>query len=121
MKFWRVKRGNTSVQDVPIYDKDGVTLVQNLASATSIKFQVKEGKTDATPKIAKTETDGIEVDTPSTGYLRITLKPTDTAITIAEYYMALQVIWTADEVYEVNIEIDNEETDRFKVEQDVIQ
>lgn len=120
MSEWKVKRGNTSVQDIPVYKKDGTTLVDNLASATDIEFQVKETKA-GTAKITKTKGDGIDVNTPSTGYLRLTLTPTDTDLTAKRYVMACEITWSATEKYEVKIYIDNQETDQFIIEQDIIQ
>jgi len=118
---WVVRKGNTSVQDIPVKDKDGV-LVQNLAAADEIKFQVKEAKSDVTPLIAKTKgvAGGIQVDTPSTGYLRITLKPTDTAITVEKYFMALQIKWSDDLLWETIIEIEGVETDVFRIREQMI-
>jgi len=120
MKQWIVKKGNTSVQDIPIYDKNG-DLVTNLASVTAIKFQVKEGKEDTTPKISKTLGSGIEVNTPSSGYVRITLIPTDTAIDVGDYYMALQITWSSTDEYETVLEIEGKETEGFRIKQDTIQ
>ena len=122
MKQWLIKAGNTSVQDIPVYDKDGV-LVANLAAATEIKFQIKEKRDEVTPKVEKTLISGIDVDTPSAGYLRITLTPTDTGTTLSvrEYFMALQIKWSATEIYEIIIEIETEKTDRLRISQDVVQ
>jgi len=122
MKQWLIKAGNTSVQDIPVYDKDGV-LVTNLADATEIKFQIKEKRDEVTPKVEKTLISGIDVDTPSAGYLRITLTPTDTGTTLSvrEYFMALQIKWSATEIYEIIIEIETEKTDRLRISQDIVQ
>ena len=122
MKQWLIKAGNTSVQDIPVYDKDGV-LVTNLADATEIKFQIKEKRNEVTPKVEKTLISGIDVDTPSAGYLRITLTPTDTGTTLSvrEYFMALQIKWSATEIYEIIIEIETEKTDRLRISQDIVQ
>lgn len=122
MKQWLIKKGNTSVQDIPVYDKDGV-LVTNLGDATEIKFQIKEKKDDVTPKVEKTLILGIAVNTPSAGYLRITLNPTDTGTSLAvgDYFMALQITWSSTEIYEVIIEIENKRTNRLRIQQDIIQ
>lgn len=124
MKQWLIKKGNTSVQDIPIYDKDGV-LITNLAIATEIKFQIKKNKTDAAALVEKTDSTGggIEVNTPSTGYLRITLLPEDTGVTLSkgDYYMACQITWSATEIYEVDIYIDNVITEQLRIKQDIIQ
>ena len=122
MKCWIVKKGNKSVRDMLIKDKDGNT-VTNLADAEEIKFQIKEARTDAVPKIEKTAGSGIEVNTPSSGYLRITLTPIDTGTTlsVSNYYMALQIKWSATDIYEVRITIDDIVAEYFEVVQDVIQ
>ena len=119
MSEWRVKKGNTSIQDILVKDRDNVT-VTNLATASGIKFQVKEKKQNS-KKIEKTKADGIAVDTPTTGYLRITLKPSDTAITPKRYVMGLEITWSANEIYETRIYIDDNETYDFVIEQDTIQ
>jgi hypothetical protein len=119
MSQWTVKQGNTAVQDVLISDKDG-NAVQDLADAEEIKFQVKEKSSDTEAKITKTKGDGIEVNTPSTGYLRITLKPSDTEIEVKKYIMGLQIKWSADKVYEIDLSVDGVATSAFNIEQDVV-
>ena len=119
MSEWKVKKGNTSVQDMAIYDKEG-DLVTNLDTAISIKFQVKETK-KGIAKIAKTETDGITINSPLPGWIRVWLNPTETDLIVREYVMAVQLEWSATERYEARIYIDNEETDKFVIEQDIIQ
>ena len=124
MKQWLVKKGNTSIQDIPVYKKDEITLVDNLAIATEIKFQIKKDNTDAVALVEKTAVlgGGIEVDTPSAGYLRITLLPVDTGTTLSvgDYFMAVQITWSPTEIYEVNIKIDDIKTERFRIKQDII-
>ena len=121
MKYWKIKKGNTSVQDIPIYDKAGA-LLDNLADATYIKFQIKENKEDALPKISKTVGSGIEVNTPSAGHLRITLTPTDTnALAIANYFIAIEIKWSSVEIYEIILEMDGQESDMLSIKQDTIQ
>lgn len=122
MKSWTVKKGNKSVRDILIKDKDDV-IVTNLAAATEIKFQIKNKKTDAVPLLEKTKDDGITINTPSEGYLRITLLPTDTKVTLGlgSYFMGLQIKWSATDIYEIKITIDNGEAEFFKVIQDIVQ
>ena len=121
MNQWLIKKGNTSVQDIPIYDKAGV-LVTNLVDAEEIKFQIKKEKDDVTPKVEKTLISGIAVNTPLTGWLRITLTPEDTGTSLAvgDYFMALQIKWSVTEIYEVDIEIDDVKTERLRIKQDII-
>lgn len=118
MSEWIIKKNNKAVQDIPVKDKEG-TLISNLASASSITFQIKKLELGAA-LVSKTIGSGIEVDTPSTGYLRLTLLPADTNQDIGRYYMALEIIWAADNKYEVNLKVDNIETEILKIKQDII-
>jgi len=119
MSNWIVKKGNTSIQEILIQDKDGNNVI-NLATAIYIKFQVKQTKTTTTVLIEKTMLDGIAVDAPSEGYLRITLKPTDTNLTPKKYYMGLEIKWSDTLLYEVTMVADGTETETFEVEQDIV-
>ena len=122
MKSWMVKKGNKSVRNILIKDKTGAT-VTNLAQATEIKFQIKKNKTDTTAKVEKTKDDGIGVLTgDDLGKLRITLLPVDTGMTLSvgDYYMGLQIKWSATDTYEVNITIDDVKTESFRIQQDIV-
>ena len=119
MKGWKVRRGNTSVQDILCKDKNESTL-SDLGSASTITFQVKKEATDSSALIAKTVGSGIEIDTPTEGYVRVTLSPSDTAQDPENYVMALEIKYSASEIYETIMYIDDEETDKFIVEQDII-
>lgn len=118
MSEWKIKRGNTSIQEIACYDKNDV-LLTNLAAATSIRFHVKETKTGS-PLIEKTKGDGLAVNTPTQGYIRVTILPTETDIEPATYYMALEIIYSVTEKYECILKINNVETMDFVIEQDVI-
>ena len=119
MSKWTVKKGNTSVQEILIQDKDGNN-VTNLAAASWIKFQVKETKTTDVVPIEKTKDDGIAVDTPEEGYLQITLEPVDTDIDPQLYVMALEIKWSDTVLYEVTMVADGEETEVFEITQDIV-
>jgi len=121
MNAWVVREGNTSQQDFEIQDKNG-NAVTDLASAASIKFQVKEkGKEKGSPLISKKVGDGIEIDTPIVGSLRITLLPSDTAIRVGErYVMGCEINWGSDENYEVYVFLNGKETNQFVVKRNVI-
>jgi hypothetical protein len=118
---WEVIKGNSSVQDIPVYDKDDV-LLTNLSSATEIKFQVKGSELEGiSALIEKTDGDGIQVDIPSEGYLRITINPADTVdLDEREYFMALQIKWSATTIYETILKIDGVQTKTFKVKKGII-
>ena len=113
MNFWKIKRGNTSVQDIAVRDKDGA-LVQNLSEATAIKFQVSEHY-ESNGLIDKTKEEGIEVDTPEIGYLRITLLPAETNLPARKYFMGLQIKWSDEKIYETVMKVDGEITDRLEI------
>lgn len=121
MNAWIVKKGNTSQQDFEIQDKNGKA-VTDLASAAFIKFQVKEkGEEDGSPLISKSAGDGIEVDTPTVGCLRITLLPSDTAIRVGErYVMGCEINWGSDENYEAYMYLNGQETDKFIVKEGIV-
>ena len=125
LRYWTVKKGNKSVRKMEILDKAGKT-VENLADATDIIFQIKKNKTDAAALVEKTKGAGIEVNPPDPGpgigYLRITLDPddTETALSVGDYFMALEIEWTPTDIYEVNVRIDGIKTERLRVRQDII-
>lgn len=118
MSKWRVKQGNTSIQVIEVKDKDDA-LVTDMASCSDIKFQIKERKSNSI-MIEKTKGDGIAFDDPSTGYLTITLLPTDTDIDDKKYVMAIELIWSATLRYEARLYIGNKETYEFIVEKQII-
>lgn len=119
--YWEIKRGNTAIQDIPIEDEDG-NLLTDLSEVTVAKFQLKKTKTSESALIEKTLGAGIVVNTPSTGYIRLTLTPLDTKkIPEGFYYVGLELIWTADvKEYEIDFLIDNRETESCKVVGDVV-
>ena len=117
MSEWIIKKGNTAVQDIPIRDADDV-LVANLAAATEIKFQIKIFETGVA-LVERTDGAGIEVDTPSAGYLRLTLTAANTNQAPKIYYMGLQITWGA-EVREVILKVDDIATEKLKIIQDIV-
>jgi len=118
MTRWIVLTGNTSEQDFLIKDKNGDP-VENLADAEYVKFQVKTHPRGEL-LISKTHEDGIERDVPGLGYCRITLLPSDTAQLPGLYYMALEVKWSEEEKYETRIYINQIETWRFEIKENMI-
>jgi hypothetical protein len=120
--MWELTKGNTSIQEIAISDKDG-NLVTNLADATEIKFQVKKSKTAESYLIQKTKGNGIEVLTgDSLGKLRITIVPSDTKNMDAGwmYYMGLEITWDENTSYEIELSIDGIETNQLIVKQDIV-
>ena len=118
---WEIKKGNTSIQDFLVTDKNDAT-VTTLSTATSIKFQIKKTKTAATALVEKTAIAGIQVDTPTTGYLRITLTPTDTGTTLSvgDYFMGLRITESDGKVYETNLSIDDIKTEKLRIRQNIV-
>lgn len=116
-----VKRGNTKVLEVLCKDENK-NIITTLASAEEVKFHVKEKKDSATTKIAKSLNKGIVIDTPSVGYVTITLLPTDTALAPKGYPMGLQIKWDDDNIYEADeITIDGVVVNALKIVQDIVQ
>ncbi len=111
--MWQVIRGNTTVRNIPVYDQKGI-LVQDLADATEIHFHVCKNR-ECSGIIQKDKSNGIEVDIPETGWLRITLLPADTKIPPLKYFVALQIKWSATRIYETVIKVDGQKTDRLEI------
>ena len=115
-----VKRGNTKALEVLCKDENE-DVITTLASAEEIKFHVKEKKDSITTKIAKDLNDGIVIDTPSVGYVTITLLPIDTTLVPKGYPMGLQIKWDDDNIYEADeIIIDGIAVDTLKIVQDIV-
>jgi hypothetical protein len=116
-----VKKGNTRVLEILCKDENGATIT-TLASAEEIEFHVKEEKDSIATKIAKSLVSGIVINTPSTGYITITLLPTDTALPPKGYPMGLQIKWDSDNIYEAyEITIDGVIVNTLKIVQDTVQ
>lgn len=111
----KIKKGNTFILEVPIYDRNGA-LVTTLAAATTIKFQLKASQ-EGTAIVEKTVGAGIVVDQPETGYVQITLDPADTAQTPKKYIFGIEPVWTGA-VYEVFTKIDGSWDDEIEIVQD---
>jgi len=113
------KKGNTGVIKMLIKDQDGAT-VANLGAATEATFEIK--KTESGVAIfSLTKTGGqILMNTPSTGYVQITISPTNMNQVPKKYYCGLRITWAASQKYEVHIFIDGIETEAFRVEQDIV-
>ena len=85
--MWQIIRGNTTVRDIPVYDKNGA-LVQNLDDAEEIYLHVlKERNRECNAIIQKNKSNGIEINVPEIGYLRITLLPSETRIPARKYFV----------------------------------
>lgn len=113
MNFWKIKRGNTSIQEIPINNKKG-ELIEDLDDIKVATFVIKE-KRDGPALVTKTKDDGIQIDEPSKGYIKITLTPADTDLPAKKYYMALELKWSDALKYETIFKIDGQESDRLEI------
>ena len=115
----KVKQGNTCVLQALIKDADGNT-VTTLAQATEVLFKVID-RSSRVVKISKSLSDGIVVNSPSTGYIRVTLEPTDTEDLVATMYlMGLQIKWSDTIIYEVDLSFSGKVTEYFELNDDVV-
>lgn len=119
MNFWKIKRGNSSIQEIPIYNIDG-DLITDLDDLSTAKFVVKKER-DGTALIEKTLGSGVEADAPSPGYVTITLAPADTNLPPKKYFMALELVWTSGLKYEVIFKIDGLESEMMEILPQIIQ
>lgn len=117
---WLIKKGNTAILEAELEDQDG-NAITDLNLVTEAKFQVKEEKDSATVKLEVTLGDGVEVNQPSTSWVRITLSPAQTKVLSAKsYFMGLQLKWSDGEIYEPDIKISDKLTEILRVKQDVV-
>jgi hypothetical protein len=94
-----VKVGNAVDFIFQVLDANG-DLVTNLTAATAVKFMAKTNKTDldASALISKDLTNGITVDDPSLGYIKVSLTSANTTIAAGRYFYALQIEWLTQKV-----------------------
>ena len=120
MNTWKVKKGNTSIKNIPIYQRNGVTLVDNLASALTARFIIRDKATKLI-KIEKAKGNGLEIDIPVLGWIRITLSPTNTNLPVKKYEMGLEFSWDAETRYEVLLMVDGKISSEFEVREGVVE
>lgn len=113
MNFWKIKRGNSSIQEIPVYNKKR-KLITDLDDVETAIFVIKE-KRDGPALVTKSKDNGIEIDEPSPGYVKITLDPADTNLHPKKYFMALELIWSNGKKHEVNFKIDGQESDMMEI------
>lgn len=75
--------------------------LENLATAVSIKFQIKKNIWDITPVVSLTVGHGITVDTPLEGDVTIAASSAVMSLPEGYYYPELQVEQTAGEDFEM--------------------
>lgn len=115
----RIKRGNTANIEIECVDRND-QIITDLATASEIKFQVKKREKQAVADIAKTKGAGIAVNTPTMGWVTVSLDPADTDLAVGMYYMGLELVTADAGVYEVRIFIEGIETERLEIQQDMI-
>ena len=120
----RIKKGNQNIIDVAIRDADG-NLITDLNTAVEITYMIKSDPDDDNTSALVTKTltgGGIVIDTPSTGYVRITLEPTDTSsVEAGQWYHGLQINYSSTNIQEIWLKTDqNFDTDRVEIVRDII-
>lgn len=121
----RLKLGNKKVYYFAVKDGDGV-LVTTLATASKAQFSIKNNPKDdnATALVFKNLAAGVKVNTPSTGWIEVTVDSDDTKNIVLsreeeEKYVALQIQWTGD-TKEIKIIENHQEVNKIILVQDVI-
>ena len=115
----RIKRGNTANLEIKCLDRNG-QIITDLAFTSEVHFQVKKREKQAVADIAKTSGAGVTVDSPDTGWVTVALDITDTDLPVALYYMALQLEYGGVEKYECRLLVDDKETERLEIQQDIV-
>lgn len=87
-----LKKNNSVILSIKVKDSEN-NLIENLFEATNIYFTLKENKTDidSASLVYKTLGSGIEVNNPTTGYIKVDLGTTNTNLNPGTYYIGLQV------------------------------
>ena len=117
-----LKRGNYATLQITVRDSSGA-LVTNLATATEVYFMIKENwdDTNASALVSKSLSDGVSVDTPSTGIVTVLIETPDTAsIDPGTYYMALQIEYSADNQQEPNLVENSTVINKITLTEDII-
>jgi hypothetical protein len=116
----KVKKGNRLRFDIKCTDENGDALT-NLSSATAVRFDMKTAKDTTASLVTKTlgATD-LSIDTPTTGYIRITLSPTDTAQSVSTYNIGLELQFGASNVQEITLMENYSETEIIEILQDTV-
>jgi hypothetical protein len=119
----KIKAGNTIDLLFTINDSSGVPIT-NLNTATAIKFMVKTNPidTDLAAKISKSLGNGVVINTPATGNVKVSLTSLETKLSTGKYFMGLQIEWgTVIQEVDIKETIDEVMTiNTFDIVQDVI-
>jgi len=118
-----LKIGNAKTFIFAIKSEAG-TLLTDLATATSIKFMIKENADDADSAaiVSKTLGAGITANAPSTGYITVTVNAGDTTTATAagQKYVALQITYSATNIIEIELKESNFVSNKIDLVEDVI-
>jgi len=112
----RIKSGNTVAFEIACYDQDD-NLLTNLSATTEIIFKIIMDESNAITK--KKSLGEITVDDPNQGYLTIPLSSDDTKDYSGICYIAIELRW-ASSTEEMNLFVDDEETDKIGIKADII-
>lgn len=124
-----IKYGNKCVLTFTCTDADGDTIT-DLASASEIYFQIKETKDAEDKFVALTKTDdNIDVNTPSTGKIQVTILPADWCdrdeidFEDGEFdaYFGLEIEYADDDIREITITELGTEKETVTILEDVVQ
>jgi hypothetical protein len=116
----KILRGNRRQFSVQVTDKNG-DVISNLSSATSVQFEIKTGKTAASALVTKTLGGAdLSIDTPTTGYITITLSPTDTSQNVTTYSMGLEIQFGASNVQEIPLMEAYKQSETIEIIQDTV-
>ena len=110
-----LKKGNADELEFSFTGKNKLPL-DDLADTTDIIFVVKTNKTDtdASALISKAKSD-MTIDDPVTGSIIIPITSSDSNIAVGDYYMGLQLVYSAEK--QIEMEMKNEV---FTIEQDTV-
>lgn len=118
-----LKHGNYIVKDLALTDEDGMPIL-NLSNAIAIKFMVKLNREDLDSEalMSKNLIDGIEINVPVMGSLRLTIESGDFSMVTpgVVYHCAIQIEWSTDIKDEVDLSYNDIISDEIKFLQDVI-
>lgn len=105
----------------PVKDTDG-NLITNLATATAIKFMVKDSRDDLdiAALISKSLGSGVTANSPTVGYITVQLDATDTSAVVGIKYFGVQIEYSATNIKELFVKYNGQTTNQIEFVQGVI-
>ena len=100
-------------------NKDSGEVIDNLSSATEIKFQFKDDlDSSAIIELKKTDSE-IEVDTPDTGDIKLIILPAKSAsVTTGNKIVGCEITYSATDVREIELTEKNRVVDTIEIKQE---